>query len=222
MKITSRKFITKRKESLNMERKTYVQSELLKMGWTKKLITTYLPEPEYVKGGMYGKEMKVWQRELVNEVMEKDTFKNDFEKIKLNREKRKASTKKAVETKTKKLMDETIEFLKNIEIEIIDNRSLERKTYENKKDFIEWKKAQKGNYFYIADPYISDRDKVNYIRHNLTGYDDWLNNIESKVGKNEVYVFFKNEVLKKIAKAYPEYAEECDDMMCYHYTDIKH
>lgn len=54
---------------------------------------------------------------------------------------------------------------------------------------------------------------VNYIRHNLVDYDNFLYKISGKVGSIGVYPEIKTAVLEKIAVAYPQYKEECERQM---------
>lgn len=51
---------------------------------------------------------------------------------------------------------------------------------------------------------------VNYIRHQLTTYDDGLYDLIGKIGRDAAYEEFKKAVLKKISIAYPKYADECN------------
>lgn len=50
---------------------------------------------------------------------------------------------------------------------------------------------------------------VNYIRHQLTTYDNELYNLIGKIGRDDAYENFKKAVLEKIAEKYPKYADEC-------------
>jgi hypothetical protein len=54
---------------------------------------------------------------------------------------------------------------------------------------------------------------VNYIRHNLTNYEDLLEELEGKVGKINAYIKLKNKILKKIAEVYPDLKDECYNQM---------
>jgi hypothetical protein len=53
------------------------------------------------------------------------------------------------------------------------------------------------------------RITVNYVRHQMTNYEDSLRKIAGKVGTKEAYLHLKSKVLDAIAEAYPELAAEC-------------
>ena len=56
--------------------------------------------------------------------------------------------------------------------------------------------------------YGSDRQKVNYLRHECTEYDDTLADMYGKTGKDIAYPIIKNRILAEIAKRYPDFAKE--------------
>ena len=65
---------------------------------------------------------------------------------------------------------------------------------------------------YLDNAFLS-RIMVNYIRHNLTSYEDLLEELRGKEGKYEAYTKLKNKILEKIAEVYPELKEECNRQM---------
>lgn len=50
---------------------------------------------------------------------------------------------------------------------------------------------------------------VNYIRHNLTEYDETLFGMSGKVGCREAYILDRYDILDKIAETYPQYRTVC-------------
>ena len=54
-----------------------------------------------------------------------------------------------------------------------------------------------------------NRITVNYLRHRLTNYDEKLNALFGKVGKDEAYQLLNQMIYKKISEQYPELAIEC-------------
>jgi hypothetical protein len=54
-----------------------------------------------------------------------------------------------------------------------------------------------------------NRITVNYLRHRLTNYDEKLNVLFGKVGKDEAYQVLNQMIYKKISEQYPELATEC-------------
>lgn len=54
-----------------------------------------------------------------------------------------------------------------------------------------------------------NRITVNYLRHKLTNYDEKLNVLFGKVGKDEAYQLLNQMIYKKISEEYPGLATEC-------------
>lgn len=64
---------------------------------------------------------------------------------------------------------------------------------------------------------VKERWIVNYIRHNLTEYDDYINKIYGKIGKSELYYILHSYILEKIGELYPKYKDECERQINYKY-----
>ena len=65
----------------------------------------------------------------------------------------------------------------------------------------------KGKSFSNPSPQALAKWTVNYIRHNLTEYDDTLWQVNSTTNSRD-YLEYKIEVLRKIGVVYPNYIEE--------------
>ena len=62
-----------------------------------------------------------------------------------------------------------------------------------------------------ASPKSKRRWAVNHIRHNLTDYDIKVSDLENLEGNPQFnYSYFKNLILTRIKKTYPQYSDECD------------
>lgn len=188
-------------------------------GWTKSLINKFLPEPTLKKNPYYScaAPMKMWDEKTVKSIMETPEFQADMQKV----IKRKKSAKAAVNTKICKMNDDAEHFIASISIKILPDDELKKRTLRKKQEWYqchpyydEW-----GNPVYRtvreADEYTLDRWIVNYIRHNLVDYDEFLYKIFGKVGSIEAYPRIKTAVLKKIANVYPQYKDECERQMLY-------
>jgi len=58
---------------------------------------------------------------------------------------------------------------------------------------------------------VADRWTVNYIRHNLTKYDEMIEKeLVDRIGREAGHAVLKSKVLGQIAKAYPHVAFECN------------
>lgn len=187
----------------------YNQTKLLELGWTKTMIDTLLPEPQLKRNPMYrsASPMKLWDEQVVEEIMETDEYKAALEKA----EKRKSSAKKSIQTQKDKAMAYLDEVCKHIEIEIIDDdNELRWQTIAAKQHWYNSydRYFDRPNFDDVDEPTMQ-RWVVNFIRHNLVDYDYILRTLKGKIGKQELYEKYKSTILSKIAEVYPRYAQEC-------------
>lgn len=198
---------------MNEKSQMITQSTILAMGWTKTMIKNLLPEPTERPNPHYkcAAPMKLWEQEKVLEVMETEDFKKALEKA----SKRKNAAKSAVKTKENLLLNEINKLVENIEIKVIPDDKLIKKTIAAKNLWYSYQDDMRGT-FYEHRVYRNSIDDctlarwvVNYIRHNLVKYDQTMENIKGKIGKDKAYFVFKKAVLDKIASVYPQYAAEC-------------
>ena len=56
----------------------------------------------------------------------------------------------------------------------------------------------------------SERQKVNYLRHECTAYEDVLCCTYGATGKDEAYHIIKNRILAEISRRFPDLAEEAE------------
>ena len=200
----------------------FSQSDVLRMGWTKKLIDDFLPNPILQPNPMYKRAapMKTWQRVDVLQIMERDDFKAAFEKA----TKRKESARKAVLTKEVETQKAAEAFAKTIDIKIIPDdlliESAKRNAFEVRnrrsrffKEILDIDEVISYVDYNDPDEATLKRWVVNYIRHCLTKYDHELcimqTRLEGKVGVQNTYSCFKDMLLSRIAEAYPKYQDEC-------------
>lgn len=208
------------------------QSTILDMGWTKSMIVKLLPEPILKPNPHYrcAAPMKLWIKQDVLNEMETEDFKKELEKA--NR--RKASSQKSKNTKTINLKGKMQQIADSITVTVLPTEKLEEETLKSQESRICEQLFLRAEYLgrHYEDNYeeyqqcldemenfkihrpndgeTMQRWIVNYIRHNLVDYDRKLDLLKGKTGKDEAYCLFKEEILKKIADAYPCYAEECN------------
>jgi hypothetical protein len=60
-----------------------------------------------------------------------------------------------------------------------------------------------------SDPAFLERITVNFIRHELTEYDEGLEEVAGRIGVDEAAALIRQRVYAEIARIYPEYADEC-------------
>lgn len=194
------------------------QSTILERGWTKSMISAFLPDPIERENPHYKRAapMKLWELETVEAMEQTEAFKQKKEKADAHRDAHRASAKKAVQTKIAKLDDELTAFANSIKVEVIADRDLVSQTIDAKNEWFDRISQFRDDAFlcersaYSAPDEVKTRWIVNYIRHNLTDYDEAFYSAKGKCGFSSLYGKYRNMVLDKIAAAYPKYADECE------------
>lgn len=187
------------------------QSTVIRMGWTKSMIDKLLSEPTLAPNPHYknASPMKLYNEEEVLDMMLTEEYEMEYEKA----SKRKKAAQRAVVTKKKNLSEELKQYAESVTVTILDEQELIRRTIQAKKEWYEynWKDFCE----FDIDDYTLNRWVVNYIRHNLVQYSQGLRALVGKTGREEVYKEYRNLILEKIAEAYPDYKEECEDQKIY-------
>lgn len=185
------------------------------MGFTPALISALLPEPVLKPNPYYrsAAPMKLWERTTVETAM----LTPEFLAASAKREKRKAAARKAVETKREQIKAEFSGYADGITVKVVPLDELRRLTIEAKQAWYDYQWDEYGWEYhdmpkdaYSADNGTVARWMVNYIRHNLTEYEESLFLLKGRVGKGVAYNTYKCAILDKIAAAYPELAAECE------------
>jgi len=196
---------TDKPEAGKSSTRMYAQSELLKRGWTAKLIQLFAPEPDAIrKNPFFAKAapMKLYAPDRIHEIEGSDLFIEAFEKAR----RRKAGAAKAAATKRSALLD----LVSRIEIHIDDDSNIRQNAIDSYNDFhIMLDHDDYEPATTTSDPRFLQRIMVNYARHNLTRYDDHINELYRKVGKAEAYRLLKKKTLIGVGKRYPSLREEC-------------
>ena len=174
-----------------------------KRKWTDALLKKYMSEPDLIKNNPhYGRasEMKLYKISRVESIEKNEHFLIDFQKTILRRK----SSLKMVETKKDNLLIEISEL--PISVEFIPRNELVPLVIDDYNDRNYYK-----DYLTLRDLDQStlERLTVNYIRHQLTSYDQCLGLIFSKVGKKEGYRLLIERIYNCISESYPELTREC-------------
>lgn len=186
-------------------------TKVKQMGFSDKLISLLLPEPELVDNPYYksAAPMKLWNKKDVEEAMKRDEYINYQEK----RKKRKTAAEKAVQTKKTNLLSAIQEESDKIMIKIIPFDTLKSKAIQAKQEWYNQHYDPLSDEFrksaYNADEDTINRWSVNYLRHRMTSYDEQLFKMARKTGNREAYMLLFELILNKIGKAYPELNDEC-------------
>ena len=176
------------------------------------MITKLLPDP-LLKNNPYNRSssIKLWELETIEQIEKQPSF----EDAKKAAEKRKSSAKKAKETRFNNLMAIVQAAIDSTKIKMLDDETLRRNAINHAKE--RYLKKSGNDYFdgnNLEEATIC-RWVVNYIRHQLvkcnyrSTYDNVLYDFRGKLGKDELYLYYKSALLDKIAAVYPKYAEEC-------------
>jgi len=202
-----------------LEKSEFITKSALKdKGWTEKLITIFLPEPDKTAPNpMYKKSspMKLYLKSRIKIIEESEEFKN---LLKLS-EKSKKSAQKAVETKIEKIR----KYVSTIEVvvPVIKKKSLIYNACRSYNEFKEMICSERERDFDFepatknSDPLFLERIVVNYLRHNLTHYEDYLEEIFGKVGKDIGYEEIRAKIFTAISITYPWLKNECERQQNY-------
>jgi len=199
------------KKEFKIDKRYITKEELKARGWTDLMIKLLLGNPDdTVKDPYYGNvSIKLYLVKRVSRIENSAVF---FRLREMSVERHEAMRKVArmeekeilkyidsIEIKVEKM---DMKKIKKLAIEEYNSRQIESGHVEN---MILYEK-------YLDNAFLS-RIMVNYIRHNLTSYEDLLEELKGKEGKYEAYIKLKNKILEKIAEVYPELREECNRQM---------
>lgn len=181
-------------------KKSISRKQLIEMGFTTEMIKELHKPKLYPKKTKFGTELiEMWDTRTVRSYLIK---KEKNQKLKIRNE--------------KELVEWFQKFLNNMEIYTLSENDLfntvvsERKEYNDKQAALNNEKVKEIN---LYDFDFIQRIEVNYIRHNMISYDNFLEIIKSKKNFRKYYPVMKQEILKKIKIAYPYLSYECDLQM---------
>jgi hypothetical protein len=194
--MTDEKFITK--------------LSLKERGWTEKAIAQFAPDcdkaapnPRFKKAA----PMRLYSLSRIEEIEQSCEFK-DFKQESV---KRKAAAAKATETKKQKLLAELESW--DIIVESKPLGEVRRYAIDAYNDHQEWLRGHREWEIRTAsvnsDTEFLDRITVNYLRHQLSNYEDRLDLLFGKVGKEVAYQILRRKIMRAIADRYPQLEEEC-------------
>lgn len=171
--------------------KFYTRVDLLKMGFSEKMITSDLPK------AIIKNKKSVWRALDVDLIIESDEFKK---KLEISNQ---FTTE--IELKQKKEVDTLIERAKNATVRVkkLSSDELRSRTKESqKKRFPNLRKVIDSN---RISEFELNKWEHSYIRHVLTSYDkEWYSYFQ-KPGNDEAYFIWLKRVEDAIVKIYPTY-----------------
>ena len=183
-------------------------TKLKERGWTDALIRKYLEVPDkFCKNPFYskGSQMHLYRTARVEAFESSTGWVAVLEKIKPRR----ISATKAVQTKTERLLAAVAQ----IEIvvpalslpQVVQDACDAYNHFHNSLNFDhDWSQASVN-----SDSVFLDRITVNYLRHQLTSYEEELSKTFGKVGVKEAYKIINQKIYAAISESYPVLAQEC-------------
>jgi len=172
-------------------------------GWTEAGIKRFLGKPDKTATNPHYKcasAMCLYKKERVKQVESTADFKAWQERS----VKRRKAALDAAETKKRNLLNTVQSW--SIDVPVLPMNEVRRLAVDH---YNNWE----GNYE-VASLKDSEADflnriTVNYIRHQLTIYDDSNRWMSGKVGKDEAYYTNRHRVFDAIAHSYPKLSKEC-------------
>jgi hypothetical protein len=180
-------------------------SDLKKRGWSDATIGKFTPEPDDTQANpMYSSAapMKLYLLARIKRIERRKTWIawQDTSAV------RKKSAAKAVITKTDALM----QWLDSLEIEVPKMADKELTSLAIQHYNALWSGTEKRAHA-SDSPEFLDRISVNYLRHQLTPYEEHLGQIAGKTGAHEARDSLRSAIYEAIGDTYPELRSECWD-----------
>ncbi len=177
---------------------------IINRGWTRTAVDKFLGAPDKQVKNTYNKKMPIKLFEIERVISAEQT--EQFQQWKSASIKRQDSAIKVAERKAAELLDIVSKVV--IDIRLIPKEKLTDRAIKSWEGF----QASRGD-FQNWNSSDTSRLEVNYVRHKLTSYHDYLDFLFAKVGKSQAYVLLKNRVLAQIAIVYPHLNAECSAQM---------
>lgn len=182
-----------------------LKADLKARGWTDTLIRRFLPQPDDTRENPHyrsGPPMRLYREARVEAVEKTPELKRALSAARPAKER----APKAVETKRAQVEA----FLTSLQIEVpllSEKVLVERacRSYNAGRDLsrdLPLASPESG-------PKFLDRIVVNYLRHELTKYEEALREITGRVVAEDAYIEIKTRILDAIAEQYPELSAEC-------------
>lgn len=181
----------------------FTKTQLKERGWTESMMKRMELQADKTGRNPCFKNaplMLLYSKEKIENIESSEKFKELLDRS-LNR---RNGAKKAIETKTKKLLDYADSV--DIQIRYLSDVTLTKMAIKSYNDWNFRKGKEKVTIY--SDEVFLERIKNNYIRHELTNYDEILSEIKGKVGKNNAYYIIRNKVEERIHNRWIEMVNE--------------
>lgn len=186
------------------EKEYYTKTNIKDRGWNDNMINLLLGDPDKTQKNFKYKNASpicLYEKNRVHNA-EKDVKFIEYQKIRIIRQQ---AAEKAVETK----LDSMQKYLDTIQAKI-PYLSWGKLTKKSIKNYNDWNSDNEKYATINSDEHFLNRLRVNYLRHELTKYEKYLNQIAGKVGGPAAYYTIKIKILDSITIAYPTLLNECE------------
>lgn len=193
------------------EREYISVAGLKSRGWTDSLIRRFLgKEDKSVENPHYSSApmMRLYSFKRVLAVESEE----NFEEAKGISYSRSIRGREIARVRSRKLIEQARNM--EVKIRILSKKELFSRSIESYNDFHGAISLERGGWEWEPAAYSSsreflDRIRVNYVRHELTDYDEELENVAGKVGVREAVEVIQEKIFDKISEAYPYLSNEC-------------
>lgn len=191
------------------------KSGLKHRGWTDTATERFLGEHDKEAVNPHYKcaaPMKLYKLSRVEQIEQSQAFLH----FKAQSKHRLEASKKALKTKRSNL----IEKVAAMEI-FIQRKNFEEIIKDAVNSYNNFKSNcadERGDFDYQPASINSDkafltRITVNYLRHRCSPYEQILDRISGKVGKQEAYALLNQKIFQRISEMFPELKEECEKQL---------
>lgn len=207
-------------DPLVLDRTMFSRNEIKARGWTDRMIERHLGEPSGERRNpcYRSQGVNVWSLSRVLHAELNDAA-NEVKQTQSKRKMRQTQSEKGLRTKREKLLATIEEIV--IEVRVFSKDEL---VLQACGDYNATRACNGGmSASPESGPGFLDRICVNYIRHNLTNYDEVIGNISGQVAVEEAYHLHYTRVMEAIAQKYPWLEEECHrqiESKCDEWLDI--
>jgi hypothetical protein len=187
------------------ERQSYWnKTELKSRGWTDTLVSNFLSEPDETIVNMKRKAypIQLYLKERVERIEASVAFKSVQAKSKRRSNTATLAINARMETLRKQIED------LQIEVPALDFDVLIQRACSEHRSF-NADKPNKQRFTRDSDEDSLHRICVNYLRHQLTKYDNLLDEVSGKPGADDLRAMIREKVLDAIEVTYPDLGEAC-------------
>lgn len=194
----------------------YTMRELSERGWTPAMVRDLLgeaddsrPNPFYASGA----DMRLWLRERTHQAERTE----EWARRRTMADRRSAASKRAANAKRANLLEKVEQV--QVQVPALDEDELRRRaitSFNRRAQEQAETRSRRGGWYgpepvdENSDPQFLERITVNYVRHELTRYDQMWSDLAGQVGREQAHRLLRGRVLDEIARVYPALAGECE------------